>query len=97
MLRRANKLKEEPEFYNLFLSSCTTNIVDHVNKLRYQPIPYSWSIWLPSYSDTLAYSLGLIDTDLPLEQARIKYLINQRAERYANNPNFSKLIRDVTK
>lgn len=97
MLSRANKLKEEPEFYNLFYNTCTTNIVDHINKLRYEPIPYGLSIWLPAYSDSLAYGLGLIDTETTLEEARIHYFINQRAEKYANDPNFSKYIRDVTK
>lgn len=99
MLKRANKLAKEPEFYNLFYNTCTTNIVDHVNELRINApkIPYCLSIWLPAYSDALAFGLGLIDTDLPLEHARIRYLINQRAERYADNSNFSKLIRDITK
>ncbi len=95
MVKRANKLKNEPEFYNLFLSSCTTNIVDHVNKLRNTRIPYGLKIWLPSYSDQLAYDLGLIDTDLPLQQARNKFFINQRAEKYENDPNFSAKIRNT--
>jgi len=99
MLKRANKLAKEPEFYNLFYNTCTTNIVDHVNELRVKApqIPYGLSIWLPAYSDTLAFNLGLIDTDLAIEHARIRYFINQRAEKYADHPNFSKLIRDTNK
>lgn len=99
MLKRANKLAKEPEFYNLFYNTCTTNIVDHVNELRVKApkIPYGLSIWLPAYSDALAFGLGLIDTDLTIEQARIRYFINQRAEKYGDNPNFSKLIRDTSK
>ncbi len=95
MVQRANKLKDQPEFYNLFLSSCTTNIVDHVNKLRNTSIPYGLKIWLPSYSDQLSYDLGLIDTNLSLAEARIKYFINQRAEKYKDDPNFSAKIRNT--
>lgn len=97
MLSRANKLKDKPEFYNLFYNTCTTNIVDHINKLRYHPISYGLSIWLPAYSDSLAYGLGLIDSDKTLEEDRINYFINQRALKYADDPNFSALIRDVSK
>ncbi len=33
MLKRANKLKKEPEFYNLVTNNCTTNIVRHINNV----------------------------------------------------------------
>lgn len=96
-LQRANKLKDQPEFYNLFYNTCTTNILDHVNKLRYKPIPYNLSIFLPSYSDKLAFDNGLIDTDKSFEETRNTHFINQRAKKFADSPNFSALIRDITK
>jgi hypothetical protein len=93
MITRANKLRTEPEFYNTLTSTCTTNIVKHVNTIAPARVPLSYKVLLPKYSDQLAFDLGLIDTDLPLEKARVKYLINERATKYADAPNFSVKIR----
>lgn len=94
MLTRANKLRAEPEFYNTLTSTCTTNIVRHVNTIVPGRVPFSLAILLPGYSDRLAYRIGLIDTDLPFDAMREKYHINERAERYADDPQFSARIRE---
>ena len=94
MIARANKLKDEPEFYNTLTSTCTTNIVDHVNKITPERVPFRLEILFPADSDRLALEAGLIDTDLTLEEARKKYLINEKAEKYANDINFSVKIRE---
>ena len=49
---------------------------------------------LPGYSDELAYELGLIDTDLPFAQARVRFHINAQARRFADAPDFSLRIRE---
>ena len=67
MVRRADKLSEEPEFYNTLTSTCTTNIVKHVNKITPGRISFSHEILFPAASDRLAYEAGLIDTDLSLQ------------------------------
>lgn len=94
MLRRANGLREKPEFYNTLTSSCTTNIVSHVNELVPGRIPLSYKVLLPAYSDELAYELGLIDTDLPFEDAKRHFHINEKALRYAGRDDFSQRIRE---
>jgi hypothetical protein len=94
MLERANELRERPEFYNTFTSNCTTNIVRHVNRIAPREIPYGPRILLPGYSDALALDLGLLDTDLPLDEARRRFRVNERAERYAGRPEFSARIRE---
>jgi len=93
VLTRANKLKDEPEFYNTLTNTCTTNIASHINNVSPNKIPWDVRLLLPKNSDALAYELGLIDNSLPLEELRTKHLINDKAELYANDPNFSKLIR----
>lgn len=93
MLERANSLKEKPEFYNTLTSTCTTNIVSHINKVSPERVPFSFKVLLPAYSDQYAHELGLIDTDHTLEEARKKYLVNERAEKYADAPDFSVKIR----
>lgn len=94
MIARANKLKDEPEFYNTLTSTCTTNIVDHVNKITPKRVPFSLDILFPAESDKLAHEVGLLDTDLSLEEARARYLINEKALKYANDPKFSIRIRE---
>ena len=94
MLERANYLRDNPEFYNTITNTCTTNIVAHVNKITPKRIPFfNLRILLPANSDKLAYKLGLIDTDLPFDEARQKYYINDRAMKYADNEDFSRMIR----
>jgi hypothetical protein len=94
MLKRANDLRKNPEFYNTITNACTTNIARHINTITANKVPlFDLRILLPENSDGLAYELGLIDTDLPLEKARARYFINDRALKYADDRDFSEKIR----
>ncbi len=94
MVQRANDVSANPEFYNTLTNTCTTNIVQHIQKISPRIMPFfDVRILLPANSDKLAYDLGLIDTDLTFEQARLKFNINERAMLYADDPEFSKRIR----
>ncbi len=93
MSERMNKLETRPEFYNTLTNTCTTNIVSHVNKISPQRIPFSLEVLFPAASDKRAYDIGLIDTDLSFEEARKKFQINERAIKYADDPDFSAKIR----
>jgi hypothetical protein len=81
--------------YNTLGNTCTTNLVRHVNDITPGRIPPSPAILFPGYSDRLAFDLGLIDTDLPLEQLRERYRINDLAIEHADAPDFSRRIRGV--
>ena len=94
MLERANGLAERPEFYNTLWSSCTTNIVSHINDIAPRRVPLSFKVLLPGYSDELAYDLGLLDTDLPRESFRLPHLINARAAQFADREDFSRPVGD---
>lgn len=93
MLERANRLAERPEFYNTLWSSCTTNIVSHINDISPERVPFSFKVLLPAYSDELAYDLGLLDTELPRDAFRQPHLINARAAAFADRADFSLGIR----
>ena len=93
MLERANKLRNQPEFYNTLTNTCTTNLVRHVNTMVPGRIPWHPAVFLPGYSDRLAYKLGLIETDLPLSEVRKRFRINELAEKHAEDPEFSQRIR----
>jgi hypothetical protein len=93
MLEQANTLRDHPQFYNTLTNNCTTHILEHANSIASVKIPYGREVLLPGYADELAGRLGLLDTDLPIEQARRRFHINDRAQRYFHDPAFSTLIR----
>lgn len=93
MLTRANALAERPEFYNTLTSTCTTNIVTHINDIAPRRVPLSYKVLLPALADELAYDIGLLDSSLPFEQMRAAHRINQAAAEYADRPDFSLGIR----
>ena len=93
MLMRANALGEKPEFYNSITNTCTTNIVDHVNRITPKRVPLSWKYFLPKYSDELALELGLINDSGTIEEIRARHNVTEKAQRVGDSENFSALIR----
>lgn len=93
MLKRANKLAKHPEFYDTITNNCTTNIVDHINKLKPNLITYSYQILLPGHSDRLAYDLGFLDRRVPFEELKRRAHVNARAHIFASRADFSQQIR----
>jgi hypothetical protein len=96
VMNRVNKLAASPEFYNVFINNCTTNVIHHINhvapgKVPYKP--YSPKILLTGHSDRLAYDLGLLDTKLPFEEARRRAQVSPLARQFATAPDFSQRIR----
>jgi hypothetical protein len=93
MLQRANRLAAEPEFYNTLTSTCTTNIVRHVNTIAPRRVPFSFKVLLPAWSDRLAYDLGLIPNGQPFESVQAAHRIDPIAQRHGIGADFSRLIR----
>ena len=93
ILNEANHLNTNPAFYNTLTNNCTTNILKHANRISPGRIPYGKEVLLPGYSDALAQRLGLLDTTLPLAEARQQFLINERARAAADDADFSRRIR----
>jgi hypothetical protein len=91
MLMRANALRAKPEFYNTLTNTCTTNLVRHVNAIVPGRVPLRPAVFLPGYSDRLAYDLGLIDTTLPFEEARRRFEVRVVAE----DGEYSRRIRAI--
>ena len=94
MLERANKLREQPEFYNTLTNNCTSNVVAHVNRISPGKVPSGLKTILPGYTDEVAHRLGLIDTELDIDRARDRYLVNARAKQFIADPLFSFRIRE---
>ena len=94
MLKRANALREEPQFYNTLSNNCATNIAHHARKFSEKDIPWwDYRYLMPAYFDEVAYNLGIIDTTLSLEKAREHFNITQKAQK-CPRVIFSKCIRD---
>ena len=94
MLERAEALRQQPEFYNTLINNCTSNLVDHVNRIVPGTIPPGWRTILPGYIDEVGMRLGLIDTRLELEAARERFRINEVGRRHLADPGFSRYIRE---
>lgn len=95
MLERANELNKEPEFYNTITNNCTTNIVKHVRRFSDKDIPwYDLRYLMPENSDEVVYKVGMIDTNLSLEQARIEFNITKTAQNCSPSKDFSACIRE---
>lgn len=95
ILKRVNTLKEHPEFYNTLWNTCTSNIVSHVNVITPKKIPF-WDlrVLFPEYSDMLAFEVGLLKVDFLDKESRKKYLINEKAMKFADSKDFSRKIRE---
>ncbi|MBN2582741.1 MAG: DUF4105 domain-containing protein [Planctomycetes bacterium] len=93
VMLRANKLAQEPEFYDLLTNNCTTNIVRHVNQLASNRVPYEYRVLLPGFSDQLAYDLGLLDTDTSFAQTKLRARVNRLAYQNRDAADFSQMIR----
>lgn len=75
MLKKMNELvTTDPAWYNTLFSNCTSSIAKHVNEITPERISnFSWQLWLTASADELALQHGLLDTELPIDQARIKF------------------------
>jgi len=93
VMRRVNKLKDEPEYYDTLTNNCTTNIVRHINALAPGSIPSDYRVLLPGFADNLAYELGLIDNSRPFAEVKQGARVNDLALRYKDDPHFSQRIR----
>ena len=79
MLRKAQALRSEPEFYNTFTNNCATRLRAHVNRVAAEPLPFGWGILFLGYSDELTLERGLLATEFPLEAARQRFRTDGRA------------------
>lgn len=96
IVMRIKTLKGEPEFYHTIRNNCTNNIVAHANHAGgadEQINMWQRDVIFPGYVDWLAHRYGLIDTDLPLAEAREQYRIDQRAAQWDGEQDFSQFIR----
>jgi len=98
MLKRSNQLRDYPEFYDTLSNNCTTNIVEHINKIAPGRVPYDYRVILPGYADNLAYELGLLDQSVPFTELKKRSRINDIAHAFKDEKGaeFSAHIRSAS-
>jgi len=94
MLRRMNDLGVHPVWYTAYNANCTSSIADHVNKIWPGLLPtFDWQAIFTGYADKLALDRGLLDTTLPLNEARKKFYVTDKAQKIGYVDDFSQLLR----
>jgi len=93
VMRRANQLAVQPEFYDTLTNNCTTNIVRHINRLGTRKLPYNHQVLLSGHFDRLLYDQGLIANDVSFAQARLRARVNRLAYLHGDSPDYSAKIR----
>ena len=62
VLKRANKLAKEPEFYSIFSNNCITNVLNHVNKNTHIQLPkMHWTYFATQHLGGLLEKIGLVE------------------------------------
>lgn len=92
-LRTMSQLAIEPRWYNAFSHNCTTTIRRHAQQVAPRN-PFSWKILVNGFIDELGYARGTIDTSMPFEELRRRSDITAKARAAADDPAFSRLIRE---
>jgi hypothetical protein len=94
MLQTMDDLAAHPAWYNTLWANCTSSIAYEINRVSPGRLSYfSWQLALTGYADKLALKAGLLDTNLPLAEARDKYYISTKSQQIGYVPNYSQLIR----
>jgi hypothetical protein len=90
-LKRANALRERPEWYNALTDNCTTAI--RTQRAAADRQPWDWRMLINGHLDQLLYERGTIATNLPFAELKKRSLVNARAHAADKDPDFSQHIR----
>ena len=92
-LRRANSLREQPEWYNALTSNCTTNIRLHGQAAAHRRGAFDWRILLNGDVDQFLYERGRFASTLAFAELKKRSHINTAARAADTDPEFSTRIR----
>jgi hypothetical protein len=89
---RTNQLKEKPEFYNLLVNNCTTNIAEMLQVVYNKPIIVDWRYLVPAYAEGLSMKYDLIKGS-SIEEVRKNHNISPNALICSDCKDYSDAIR----
>ena len=95
MLKKMNNLAtDQPIWYNTFFANCTSMIAYHINEISPGRVSeFSWQLRMTASADALALKLGLLDTNLSIDEARKKFFITEISQKIGDVPDYSSRIR----
>ena len=89
---RANDLARSAQFYQTVTSNCTTVIFELARHID-RRVPLDWRILFSGYLPGYLYELGIIRTDIPLDQVLQQAAISRRAQDAPAAADYSQVIR----
>ncbi len=93
-LRRANQLRDRPEWFNALTNNCTTNISVHLADAGHRNFSrWDWRTLLNGHADEMLYERGDLAGDLPFAELKRRALINPAAQAADQAADFSDRIR----
>jgi Domain of unknown function (DUF4105) len=97
-LRRANELRNKPEWYNALTDNCTTNVAGHFRDVEPRGaklLPsWDWREMLNGKADEMLYENGDLATDgLSFAELKKRAHINGAAKAANDSPDFSQRVR----
>lgn len=88
----ANKVANEPRWYNSITTNCTTAVVSMMRAVG-DAVPFDWRLYVNGYVPDYAYMRGALHTDNPMSEIRKAAHIDERAQKSGLTPDFSSAIR----
>jgi hypothetical protein len=92
-LNGANRLAQQPEWYNALTDNCVTTII-YLAQETNPTAALSWETLLAGHAAHQAYRNKRIDTSMPFEELEAKSRITDKAKRVDNAADFSRRIRE---
>lgn len=97
-IQRTNELKNKPEFYNLLVNNCTTNLAEMLQNVYNKKIIVDWRYLAPAYAEGLSMKYDLIDGNISgnmenIEKARKTHNISKQALECGDCVDYSAVIR----
>lgn len=92
MMKDAQALAQQPDFYNTLLDNCTTNLLKYDPGYRFYTSLLDYRLLLPGFSDAVAHKKGWISAVQPLATLRLQATIDVVAGG-PEREDFSRLIR----
>jgi hypothetical protein len=97
-LRRANELRDKPEWYNALTDNCTTNVAGHFRDVEPREAKFlpswDWREMLNGKADEMLYENGDLVTDgLSFAELKRRAHINEAAKAANDSPEFSQRVR----
>ena len=89
----AENLRQRPRFYQIIRDNCTTAWLEHSDGLDHSPVGLRVDSILNGRLARLMHERGMMDTDLPYDQAKARFRIDARVREFLDDPAFSARIR----